>query len=53
MFFVHEFIYEFMIFDEFIYEFIYEIFARTILGTPEYIVFLEIMPNIMDFGLFS
>ena len=42
-----------MIFLGFIYEFIYEIFARTLLGTPEFIVFLEIIPHIMDFGLFS
>ena len=42
-----------MIFHEFIYEFIYEIFATTLLGTPEFIVFHEIMPDTMDFGLFS
>ena len=41
--------YEFMIFHEFIYEF----FARILPGTPEFIVFHEIMPYIMDFGLFS
>ena len=42
-----------MIFHGFIYEFIYKIFARTLLGTPEFIVFHEFMPDIMDFGLFS
>ena len=34
-------------------EFIYEFFARTLLGIPEFIVFHESMPDIMDFGLFS
>ena len=32
---------------------IYEFFARTLLGTPEFIVFHEFMPDIMDFDLFS
>ena len=36
-----------------IYEFLYEIFARRLLGTPEFVVFHEIMPEIMNFGLFS
>ena len=51
--FLHEFIYEFMIFHELIYEFCHEIFARTLFGKPEFTAFHEIMPNIMDFGLFS
>ena len=42
-----------MIFHEFIYEFMYEIFARALLGTPEFIVFHIFMPDIMDLGLFS
>ena len=42
-----------MIFHEFIYEFIYEFCARTLLGTPEFILFHEFMPDITDFGLFS
>ena len=52
----YEFIYEFMIFYEVIYEFWYEIFARTllaVLGTPVFIVFHKIMPDFIDFGLFS
>ena len=32
---------------------VYELCARTLLGTPEFIVFHELMPDIMDFGLFS
>ena len=32
---------------------VYELCARTLLGTPEFIVFHEFMPDIMDFGLFS
>ena len=42
-----------MIFHEFIYEFIYEFFARALLATPEFIVFHEFMPDIMNFCLFS
>ena len=42
-----------MIFHELIYEFCHEIFARTLFGKPEFTAFHEIMPNIMDFGLFS
>ena len=42
-----------MIFHEFMYEFIYEFFPWTLLGTPEFIVFYEIMLDILDFGLFS
>ena len=45
--------YEFMIIHEFIYEFRYEFFARTLLGTLEFIVFHEFMPDIMNLGLFS
>ena len=42
-----------MIFHDFIYEFWYEFFARTLLGTPEFIIFHEIMQDIMDSGLLS
>ena len=34
-------------------EFWYEIFARTIFCTPEFIAFHEVVPYIMDFGLLS
>ena len=48
--FYHEFMYEFMISHEFICECWYEFFARTLLSTQEFIVFMK---RIMGFGLFS
>ena len=42
-----------MIFHEFKHEFRYEFLDRTLLGTPEFIFFHEIMPEIMYFGLLS
>ena len=35
------------------YEYWYEFFDRTLLGTPEFIIFHEIIPKIMNFSLFS
>ena len=42
-----------MISHEFMYELYYEFFARTLLGTPEFMVFHEFLEDITDFGPFS
>ena len=50
-FFFDEFIHESTIFPEFKYEFWEEFFAR-LLGTPEFKVFHQLMPEVIYFGLF-